>query len=583
VEDEYRAMESLFDGSFWCPLFVEKPEAYRSCVMMTRRFRWLIPLIVLSLLLMSVLPSISCVEGAPVYLLLHALPCGVQVPIDGEYQGALEWSAQWGHCMMQVLWTEGESIIEFLIPGSVLAQTASSHGVQFGENEIPDMKFTYEGVLAHDGRLEIDVYHAVAVSMGLATQNENQPPLLGNIIVETSSEPFEPPPVQVSIDAPAEVTHCTNFTARVNVTEVTRFAGCQFDLTYDPSVLEGTDVTDGEMNSTAVEVGWSFLPVSTPGTIRVVGIVALPDMLSGINGTGYLAEIHFHAVGSACNTSNMTFSNVKLFDNLSGDITPVDWVDDSVHISAGVVVADCMAAPNPTLPGVTTTFSANATGGVGNYTWDWDFGDGNSSVLESPTYAYSTAGNYTVNVTVTDSALPPTWDSCEFTISVHEAINVTDCMADANPTKVGHNTTFSANATGGVGNYATGGVGNYTWAWDFGDGNNSTDESPVYAYTVASTYTVMVTVTDGLNNTDDCSFNITVNPPLAVSNCTADANPTKVGHNTTFSANATGGVGNRGWKLYLGLGFRRWQRQRRSEPGVRIYRCRQLYRDGQCN
>ncbi len=41
-------------------------------------------------------------------------------------------------------------------------------------------------------------------------------------------------------------------------------------------------------------------------------------------------------------------------------------------------------------------------------------------------------------------------------------------------------------------------VGNITsWAWDFGDGTNSTEQNPVHTYTVAGEYTVILVVSDG--------------------------------------------------------------------------------------
>jgi len=139
--------------------------------------------------------------------------------------------------------------------------------------------------------------------------------------------------VVVSIDGPAEVAHCTNFTAGANVTEVTRFAADQFDVTYDTSVIEVTDVTDGLIDSTTVNVTWEFVPLGTPGKIIVIGELPLELTESGINGTAYLAEIHFHVVGSPCNSSAIAFSNGRLFNNLGGQITPVTWVDGSVHVA----------------------------------------------------------------------------------------------------------------------------------------------------------------------------------------------------------------------------------------------------------
>jgi len=47
-------------------------------------------------------------------------------------------------------------------------------------------------------------------------------------------------------------------------------------------------------------------------------------------------------------------------------------------------------------------FSPEIAGGFAPYSYEWDFGDGDSSTSKAPTYAYKTAGSYTVSLKVTD-------------------------------------------------------------------------------------------------------------------------------------------------------------------------------------
>jgi PKD repeat protein len=47
-------------------------------------------------------------------------------------------------------------------------------------------------------------------------------------------------------------------------------------------------------------------------------------------------------------------------------------------------------------------FSATVTGGIPPYSFHWDFGDGNTSSLLSPIHGYDSAGEYNVDLTVTD-------------------------------------------------------------------------------------------------------------------------------------------------------------------------------------
>jgi PKD repeat protein len=326
--------------------------------------------------------------------------------------------------------------------------------------------------------------------------------------------------ITVSIAAPDEVAQGSNFTARVNITQVTNFDTCQFKVTYNNSVIQviGVEggpqgVSAGIIDSTAVPIdNWAFSPPGTPGTVFVLGnVVGAP----GVNGTGYLAEIHFHVVGSVCNTSNITLSEGMLFDNMSDEIPVSHWLGDSVHVSQALSVTGCMAIPNPTSVGHNSTFSANATGGTGNYTWLWDFGDGSNSTQANPIYAYGGADIYAATVTVKD-ALNNT-QQCSFNITVNESL-VANFSADSGIVRAypSGNSTIDpeiayptcgyvnspTNTTFNFSNQGTGGMGAYTYAWDFGDGNNSTDENPVHSYAVNATYNVSLTVTDSLLDSD---------------------------------------------------------------------------------
>ena len=53
--------------------------------------------------------------------------------------------------------------------------------------------------------------------------------------------------------------------------------------------------------------------------------------------------------------------------------------------------------------------------------------------------------------------------------------------------------------------YARNGTLPYSWFWDFGDGNNSTEQNPVHRYESPGNYTVMVSVKDGENITISAS------------------------------------------------------------------------------
>lgn len=86
-------------------------------------------------------------------------------------------------------------------------------------------------------------------------------------------------------------------------------------------------------------------------------------------------------------------------------------------------------APTLTISSSTLSYSVNelmnftavATDSDGNITsYLWDFGDGNSSTKENPTYAYSTTGIHTVTCTVTDNEGQTVSDS--LVVSIKELV-----------------------------------------------------------------------------------------------------------------------------------------------------------------
>ncbi|GAG49206.1 unnamed protein product, partial [marine sediment metagenome] len=110
--------------------------------------------------------------------------------------------------------------------------------------------------------------------------------------------------VEVSIDAPATATADSDFTANVNIGEVVDFDACNYDVSFDASVLRLDSVTSGLIDSTTIPV--SALNEITTGTWRVVQNVAGTD---GVSGSGYLAVLNFHVIGAEGTSSTITPSN----------------------------------------------------------------------------------------------------------------------------------------------------------------------------------------------------------------------------------------------------------------------------------
>jgi PKD repeat protein len=333
----------------------------------------------------------------------------------------------------------------------------------------------------------------------------------------------------VSIDVPDEVGEdVTDLVVQVDINCVADFDAAQFDVTYDPAVLEiigtegGAGVTDGDIGGTTIPVAlWGFVPGGTSGTARV--IVNVPDA-PGVSGSGYLAEIHFKVLGTECTNSNITLSNGLLSDKDAQEI-PANWVGDSFHVNSALD-ADFSADSGISghsqegYAGVTSfVFSDLSTGGTPcgtpPYAYEWDFDNDGSvdSTAQNPTHVYGTAGTYTVKLTVTD-CLPGGGTSDTKTktdyITVYDPLvpgcSVTPSEGTANCTTF----TFS--------DASSGGKPGYTYEWEFGDGGtgSGTPATHIYATTPACspgpypTYTASLKVTDalGTEKTATCTTDV---------------------------------------------------------------------------
>jgi PKD repeat protein len=66
--------------------------------------------------------------------------------------------------------------------------------------------------------------------------------------------------------------------------------------------------------------------------------------------------------------------------------------------------AQAQASPTSGYAPLTVNFTGSAAGGTSPYSYRWTFGDGGSSTTQNASHTYSTIGNYTANLTVTDNA-----------------------------------------------------------------------------------------------------------------------------------------------------------------------------------
>jgi PKD repeat protein len=117
--------------------------------------------------------------------------------------------------------------------------------------------------------------------------------------------------------------------------------------------------------------------------------------------------------------------------------------------------------------------------------WQWDFGDGGGSSLQNPNYDYTTAGNFSVSLIVSDI------NGCQSLLTELDLIDVynvptANFIADI---------PFSCNSNELV-SFTNNTLGSATYIWDFGDGNTSTQPNPIHNY-ATGLYSVILTATVG--------------------------------------------------------------------------------------
>jgi len=132
--------------------------------------------------------------------------------------------------------------------------------------------------------------------------------------------------VTVSVVAPSGVDPDSGFTASIIISEVTDFDACNYDVSFDALVLQLDDVTAGLIGSMTIPV--DLYNELSPGTYRIIQNV---PGLSGANGSGYLAELHFHVIGAAGDSSLVGPSNGVISDVTAVEIE-ANWVEGAVTV-----------------------------------------------------------------------------------------------------------------------------------------------------------------------------------------------------------------------------------------------------------
>ncbi len=175
------------------------------------------------------------------------------------------------------------------------------------------------------------------------------------------------------------------------------------------------------------------------------------------------------------------------------------------------------------------SFTDNSTASPGTVTsWLYDFGDGNTSTQQNPVHVYSADGMYLACLTVTTS------DGCTSTYCDTINVNCLTPSCQAGFTWTGCPTvSFTDNSAASPGSVTS-------WLYDFGDGNTSTQQNPVHAYSANGMYLACLTITtsDGCTSTYCDTINVNCLTPSCQAGFTWAGCPT-----VAFTDNSTASPG----------------------------------------
>ncbi|HEY7313483.1 MAG TPA: Ig-like domain-containing protein, partial [Gemmataceae bacterium] len=295
---------------------------------------------------------------------------------------------------------------------------------------------------------------------------------------------------QAAADIPPTV---TSVTPANNATEIstTTAVTVQFSEALDPTTVNSSTIQLLNSSGTAVAATVTYTASTFTATLTPSAALATSST--------YTISVHGGTSGAVIKDA----ADNPLAANFSSSFT----TDPPVQ-SPPPPPASPPPPPPPTTPpmanagptesgkeGSAVQFAGTANGGSGSLSYLWNFGDGSTaSGTLTPSHTYSTAGTYTVSLTVTDSANESSQSTTTAAVS-----DVAPTANPGGPYSAAPGTAINFSGSGSVPDPKD----TLTYLWNFGDGSTSTSQNPSHAYTSAGNYNVTFTVTasDGAKTT----------------------------------------------------------------------------------
>lgn len=237
-------------------------------------------------------------------------------------------------------------------------------------------------------------------------------------------------------------------------------------------------------NGTPVPNHLVYVEVGTGGTI--IGVDTLTTDAQGFFSATYPALPPFFNSGIITLTT-MDCNNLPIIEVLTFSPNVLNLVATIEYCSTTSQV--CQADFAYTQPGIlgNVVFANLSSGGtpVSPLSYQWDLGDGTTSVVANPVHTYTQPGTYVVCLMIDDNL-----GCVDTTCQVITTFGSSQCQADF---------AHFMSATGVVSFTPIAASGNVSYFWDFGDGiGTSTSSTPTYTYSQPGVYQACLTVVDSV-------------------------------------------------------------------------------------